>query len=109
MIKTSTSSPNITHLEILRRDARKTISISALLTESDTNLAMMAMGAWNITPDDLTPPSPDLSEDSLPFSSPITLVWEVEDPLTRYVAKSEWSLHCPHALNLFYKYSLNFI
>jgi len=65
------------------------MSISALLADSDPNLAM-TMGAWNITPDDLNPPSPDLSEDSLPFSSPITLVWEVEDQLTRYVAKSEW-------------------
>ena len=97
MIKSSTSSPNLTHLEILRRDARKTISISALLVDSDTNLAM-AMGAWN-----MTPPSPNLFEDSLPYSSPITLVWEAEDQLTitRYVAKSEWSSHFPQALNLF--------
>ena len=95
MMKTSKSSPNLTHLEILRRDARKTISISALLVDSDTNLAM-AMGAWN-----MTPPSPNLFEDSLPYSSPITLVWEAEDQLTRYVAKSEWSSHFPQALNLF--------
>ena len=95
MIKASTSSPNLTHHEVLRRyDSRKTIS-SALLADSDPNLAM-AMGAWNITP-----PSPDLFEDSLPVSSPVTLVWEAEDQLTRYVAKSEWSLHCPHAPNLF--------
>ena len=96
MLKTSTSSPNLV-LEILRRDARKTISISALLVDSDTNLAM-PMGAWN-----MTPPSPDIYEDSLPYSSPITLVWEAEDELTitRYVAKSEWSSHFPQALNLF--------
>ena len=96
MIKASTSSPNLTHHEVLRRyDSRKTIS-SALLADSDTNLAMATMGTWNITP-----PSPDLFEDSLPVSSPVTLVWEAEDQLTRYVAKSEWSLHCPHAPNLF--------